>query len=278
MFGMPTNALRAAAVVAAAAAGGLGAHAKLVEITVQNVTPAGGLWSSPLFFGFHDGAFDPFDLGAPASAAIEAIAEAGDASGLVAELGNAFGRQSFVLKGGPADSAPPVALFAPGESNSFVIDLDAMANRYLTFGSMIVPSNDAFIMNDSPTAHALFNLGGAFNSGFEINIFGGELWDSGTEENNGLGAAFSTLGPGEIETINGLVSHHPGLGLFVGTLLPIGEDLLHAFDDMTPLIRITARELTPVPEPSAIAFAGGGAAILALAILKRRRRPATAVS
>ena len=41
-------------------------------------------------------------------------------------------------------------IFRPGASSWIDLDLDPSIHRYLTFGSMVVPSNDAFIGNNSP--------------------------------------------------------------------------------------------------------------------------------
>ena len=43
--------------------------AATVEVTVTSQTPAGGVSFTPVWLGIHDGAFDTFDSGDPASAA-----------------------------------------------------------------------------------------------------------------------------------------------------------------------------------------------------------------
>ena len=48
-----------------------------LTVTVDNLQPAGGLFFTPVWVGFHDGTFDSFDVGGNASAALEAIAEEG---------------------------------------------------------------------------------------------------------------------------------------------------------------------------------------------------------
>ena len=81
---------------------------------------------------------------------------------------------------------------------------------------MVIPSNDAFIGNGNPTAYRIFNPDGSFAGPLVIDIFGDEIYDAGTEVNDGLGAPFSTLG-GSSTDENGTVALHPGLGNFIGT-------------------------------------------------------------
>ena len=45
----------------------------------------------------------------------------------------------------------------PGASKTGLYLVDAAVNPYFTFAAMVVPSNDFFIGNDSPTEYKLFN-------------------------------------------------------------------------------------------------------------------------
>ncbi len=220
------------------------ALASYIEITYENLSEEGGLWNTPLFLGFHDGSYDLFDLNdplSPTSAGLEALAENGDTSGLLSDIAGIDGAKSSVLAG-------PGGLFNPGSENSLTIKLDAVDNRYLTFASMLLPSNDAFIGNHNPTAYALFNGAGVFNDGFVINIFGSSVWDSGTEVNDTFGAPFSMIGGMSTDIPGGYSVNHPGLDNFIGTGLGNGSTLERAFDSDTAIGRITARR---VPDSTA---------------------------
>jgi len=225
-------------------------NATSVEITYENLSEEGGLWNTPLFLGFHNGSFDTFDLAVAASASVELLAEEGDPAALIGDIGLVGGAKSGVIFGDDAPGVGPGFLFNPGSSNSIVIDLNASSNRYLSFASMILPSNDAFIGNQDPTAYDLFNIAGDFNDGFSIDLFGVDVWDAGTEENDGMGAPFSAIGGTSTSTVGGVVMQHPGLDNFVGTNLGNGTVLERAFDDRTPIGRITAQRV-PDTAPAA---------------------------
>ena len=129
---------------------------------------------------------------------------------------------------------------------------------------MIIPSNDGFFGNDSGTAYELFDINGNFNGTLTINLFGADLWDAGTEVNDGLGAPFSTNG-GMSTDEGGVVAVHPGLDNFLGTGTAAGTTIGSIPGPTTPIARIT---ITSVPEPTA----WGVLAILATATGFRRRR------
>ena len=59
---------------------------------------------------------------------------------------------------------------------------------------MIIPSNDAFIGNEDPLAYELFDAEGNFTGRVTIDIFASDIYDSGTEVNDGQGAAGFSLG------------------------------------------------------------------------------------
>ena len=111
---------------------------------------------TPVWFGFDDGSFDLFDPGAAASASLEALAEGGDTSGLAADFGAAT--QGVIVSN---DGAAPV--IEPGETASFTISLDTTQNRYFSYASMVIPSNDAFI--STPESSEVFDLAGNFIGG-----------------------------------------------------------------------------------------------------------------
>ena len=41
--------------------------AEQIRITIENAQPADGYFFTPVWLGFHDGGFDPFEIGQPAS-------------------------------------------------------------------------------------------------------------------------------------------------------------------------------------------------------------------
>ena len=230
-----------------------------VRVTVENLQPADGFYFTPLWVGFHDGSFDYFDWGSAASTSLEALAEGGDFSGISADFAGS-GTDGAVFAPGGFGGAP---VFDPGETVSEVFNLNP-GERYFSFATMIIPSNDGFFGNDSGTAYEVFDAGGNFNGDLTILLVGGDLWDAGTEVNDGQGAAFSTNG-GTSTDENGVVMVHPGLGNFLGTGTAAGTTIGSIPGANTPVAQIT---ISSVPEPASC----GWLAAAAGAILLRRRR------
>jgi len=95
----------------------------------------------------------------------------------------------------------------PGEVTTIRVDLDASTQRFFTFLSMVIPSNDTFIGNDNPLAYELFDASGNFVFDQLINVFATDAWDAGTEADNGYGAAFAPpTGTGPTVTDTGILS------------------------------------------------------------------------
>jgi len=79
-------------------------------------------------------------------------------------------------------------VFDPGDAASAQYTLDSEMNRYASFMSMIIPSNDAFIGNHNPQGIELFDVAGNFKGKKIITILGSMIWDVGTELNNEMDA------------------------------------------------------------------------------------------
>lgn len=243
------------------------ASAARISVTVENLTPGGGLYFTPVWVGLHDGSFDTFDVGAPASASLEALAEGGDASGVRADfaaLGS--GRDGVILAPAGFGGAP---VFDPGDLASLVLDVDPHTDRYFSFASMVIPSNDAFFGNADPLAYQVFDMTGAFNGPLEILVLGSQVWDAGTELNDGLGAPFSTLGGMSTDEM-AAIGTHPGLGVLLGTATAAGTTIDTLAGDFTrsgyQLARITIQQ---VPEPGLLALLGVGLGMMRVV----RRKP-----
>ncbi|QDV34329.1 spondin domain-containing protein [Tautonia plasticadhaerens] len=271
------------ALVLGMAAGGpaLGSSTTL-RLTVENLSPTGGVHLTPVWFGFHDGDFDLYDRGAPASEALERIAEDGN-PGPLDDLFDATANGSLqgVLFGdGAGPGFPGAPVIAPGGSASIEFSIDSMsgASRFFSYASMIVPSNDFFIANGDPMAFELFDDLGNFlgNTGtpgvFEFLVLGSQVLDAGTEVNDELMANTAFFGQatpdtgvdedGTVELAGGFLDGGPILGD------PRFADAQFA----GPGYQVARFRLAVVPEPSSVALCGLGAAgIVALASRSRRR-------
>ncbi|HMO85277.1 MAG TPA: spondin domain-containing protein [Lacipirellulaceae bacterium] len=260
--------------IAAAAAIGLSAdvgrgQSLLVRVTVENLAPVNSISLAPLRFGFGTGMFDAFDVNQPAfllgeatiaDAPIVSIAEGGSgatwfpafqAAEPNADLGSVLG--------------PTIPPFLPGQSSSAVFSVNP-ANRFFTFGTMVVPSNDHFLGNDNPMAYEVFD--GAGNLILpSIVDFASRIWDAGSETQNPANAAFLVGSNNDLrEDENQPVTFDfAGLATFNGLTTAAG----YTFDSTlltanTPVLRIS---FAVVPEPSAAALAWFGS----LALVCRRR-------
>lgn len=244
------------------------AAATRIEVQVENLTPAGGVYFTPLWVGFHDGSFDSFDVGASASMSLEMLAEGGDASGLSGDIGGVAGARDGVVLAPNGFAGAPV--FDPMDSGSLRIRLDSTDNRYFSFASMIIPSNDAFFANDDPTAYELFDATGAFNGPLEILVLSSDVLDAGTEVNDGLGAPFTTLmGMSTDEMAS--IGTHPGLGIaLINAQTAAGTSVDAGFANFASGYQLARITINAVPEPHVLAMLGLGIAGL---FASRRRGP-----
>ncbi|GAB5388007.1 MAG: hypothetical protein Alpg2KO_09750 [Alphaproteobacteria bacterium] len=174
-----------------------------LRITYSNLTSSGGLYQSPIWLGFHNGGYDLFNTGQIASDALEALAEDGTTSALNAEIDAA---QDSSVTGLITRKDGPIA---PGRSGSTIVEVSTDVNTHLSWASMVLPSNDAFIGSDD--AVELFDSEGDFVGFTAITITGDDVLDAGTELNTETEAAF--LNQDEADTgfdEDGVITAHPG--------------------------------------------------------------------
>jgi hypothetical protein len=162
-----------------------------VRVTVTNRAPELGTFQTSVWVGFHDGGFDIYDLGSaadtffPTTDALERLAEDGNVEPIRTDFTEqAFGRIQGALPGvlGPDASGGQLA---PGETVSRVFRLDPTQteDRFFSYGTMIIPSNDAFSANGDPQAHPIFDVGGTFVA-TDFVVPGTDALDAGTEVND----------------------------------------------------------------------------------------------
>ncbi len=190
-----------------------------ITVTVENLQGDGGIFLTPLWFGFHDGAdFDLFTAGEAASLGLERLAEDGSIEGIAAEFTQQAGQNGVdaTIIGGSGAPGP----IDPGEAASFTlnVDPDAVGQGFFTWATMIIPSNDAFLAApDNALTDAIFDTDGNFLGPLVIERSGSDVLDAGTEVNNELDAAFlnqTARNTGTAE--NGVVGDHPGFNGSVG--------------------------------------------------------------
>jgi hypothetical protein len=240
------------------------ASAVNVRVTIENLAPSTptGLYFTPVWTGFHSGDFDLFEVGSAASSQLETLAEVGDPGSLNTLFGSASGRVSAITAN---PTGPGGVIFSPGASLTFDLVLDPTDNRFLSFASMLVPTNDVFFAADGVE---IFDAMGDLVGG-TWTFAGTDSFDAGTELTDFTstgGAAFlagAMGGEGAVE--GGVVTLSTGSaisdlgGLMTGAGTTIG----------TTSGTIFSLSVTAVPEPSAMGFLLG---LGALATIVRRRR------
>jgi len=252
------------------------ASAVLVQITVTNIGPAGGVALAPVWVGVHDGTFDTFDAdaGQTASPGLELLAELGDPSTL---------RTEFAAAAPTGVDGNTMGALPSGATLSMVLDLSiGGVNDYLSYASMLLPTNDYFIGNGNPMA---INIASVLAGGGSLSIdIGGTIYDAGTEAEDFEFSAPPNTAP-LFPFLAGVPTNPPGGGDQGGTITSVlSADPFSAFANIpmggvpaslnfndgalypNGIARIT---VTLIPEPST-------ALLLALMTgfvgLKRRRR------
>ena len=149
-----------------------------VFVSVQNLSPSQGTALTPVWVGFHDGEFDTYDRGRPASPGLERLAEDGNNDVISQEFDQStFGETQGVVAG----AGGPIF---PGETTGQVFDVeDTEQGQYFNYAAMILPSNDFFIANGNPLAHPIFDDDGNF-LGADFIVSGAQVLDAGTEVND----------------------------------------------------------------------------------------------
>lgn len=233
-----------------------------LRVTVENLAPANSISLAPFRFGFGNGTFDSFDnnqpaflLGAPdiSQAPIVTIAEGGSGSTWFPAFQSAEPNANLGSILGP--TIPP---FLPGQASSVVIDV-ASSNRFFTFGTMVVPSNDHFLGNANPMAFEVLDTNGNLLL-TSITEDASRIWDAGSETENPANAAFLVGGVNDQRENENLpvTFNFADLSAFNGLTTAAG----YVFDSSllsanTPVLRISFQQ---VPEPAS-------AALMALASL-----------
>lgn len=188
-----------------------------VRVEITNNAPVGGVALTPAWVGFHSGSFDSYNGGLPAQPGLESIAEDGSTALISAQFNdfNATTGGYTYIGPGPSDAlvrtndlrdeyrvdgtlvdddaTPPIL---PGESIShdFNIRIDG-SNRYFSYVSMVLPTNDFFVANGDPLAHDLMSLYDGSGS-ISFNIGGNNasaVNDAGTEAESYLTSAANGL-------------------------------------------------------------------------------------
>ena len=233
-----------------------------VTVTIENLAPTNSVSFAPLRLGFNKGTFDAFDNGVVATAPIISVAEGGSASAWFPAFAAA---DPDAVLGSVGGALLPSAT----ASNTFLVD--TAVNQYFTFAAMVLPSNDYFIGNDSPTQFHLFDAAG----NLLINSIGqraSDIWDAGSEAFDPRNAAFLVIGNNDLRTPqNGVVGRDfLELSGFNGLTTAAGYTFDSQLTASTDVYRISF-QARAVPEPSSMGLSAIGLVGAAVASFLRRR-------
>ena len=227
--------------------------ATIIRVDFQATGPVA---FAPVVGVFHNGSFNHFDAGASASSALETLAEVGNPMPLLATVpAGANGGTN----GGPV---------AVGGMTSFMVTA-ADGNGMFSYASMLLPTNDWFIGNDTPRNVSSL-LGAPIGTFITFNVM--NVWDAGTELEDfataagnpllGLPAGDAAAGADQ----NGVVSLVSAANPFASFAnQPAGFNPASLDFTGSPVGTFT---LTVVPEPGIAALG----AVALLPLLRRRRK------
>ncbi len=152
--------LKTLATAIALVSSSMAVQAQNITVTIDNLTQ--GIIFTPFLIAAHGTDDHLFEIGTTASASLQMMAEGGDISGLVADLGTV---------GGLAFEDPAEGLLMPAASAT--VTVDTMSNGYLSLVAMLLPTNDGFVGLDGwviPAEAGTYTMTlNAYDAGTEAN-------------------------------------------------------------------------------------------------------------
>ena len=171
------------------------------EVEVKLVNNTGSSYFTPLLLAAHTNTAHLFMTGMPASAALKAMAEGGDISGLVTEL---------TSDGADIVENPAAGLLAAGANAVATLTTDT-TNDSLSIVAMILPTNDGFIGLNNwkvPTEPGIYKVHlHAYDAGTEAN----DEKTGSIPQPGPTGADIGTGGTGVAMNAEGFVHIHRGV-------------------------------------------------------------------
>ena len=135
--------------------------AQNIDVQISNLTH--GIYFTPLLIAAHSDSTALYEAGTAASPELQAMAEGGDVSGLVADL-DSIGAVSV--------ANPAAGLLGPASTTS-AFDIDTGEMAYLSIVTMLLPTNDGFVGLDGwsiPSEAGTYTLWlNAYDAGTEAN-------------------------------------------------------------------------------------------------------------
>ena len=246
-----------------------GAQAYEVTLSFTNLSGPNGAALSPIFVTLGNGSFNPFTPGSSASQAIQTLSETGSGAGLATQ----FGAVDSAGWGGEVTASTNAfgpGIYLPGGTGSITLNLDPANNEFLSYYSMVVPSNDFFIGGQVQ----IFDNSGNF-LGTNTTLTGGNVWDAGAVVPQIAGAAFlagnhgtsNTAENNVIQLINASNSTANSFSVYSGQTTADNYLFTQLPNSGAPLLGISAVSAVPLP-PAAWLF---GSALSLLGLTRSRK-------
>jgi hypothetical protein len=260
MHRLTVTALRAGTILALSASVGA-AQSRMVTATITNLAAPNSIAFAPTHLGFHRGVFDAFNIGTTAGPGIVSVAEGGAGGQWQADFAAADPMATRGIIGGA---------LLPGQSRSQSFVVNAGLNKYFTFATMVIPSNDFFLGNDNPTGFRLFDDAGNLLIN-RITQTSSQIWDAGSELFSVAGAAFLVNGNNDFRIAqNGVVSFNfAELAGFNGQQTAAGYTFNSGLTAGQAIYSIDFTS-TVVPEPSSMILLASGLTMLGVVIRRKR--------
>lgn len=181
------------------------AYAGEVEVKIINNTS--GNYFTPLLVTTHAKSTSLYGVGEEASSSLQMMAEGGDISGLVSDLGEV---DAFIVEN------PAAELLAPGQSTMATVESDK-DHSLLSIAAMILPTNDGFVALNGweiPNKKGIYKVNlNAYDAGTEANDEivngGGAVGTPGIPADPGAHAG--TGATGVSASVEGFVHVHRGI-------------------------------------------------------------------
>jgi|GEM_PF-1871254 len=260
-----------------------------LRVTVQNEQGnANSLAFGPVFFGFHNGSFDPFNVGDPGqetngdptafgSAVVNSVNGFGELQSLFSSSSPIGGSVEFANSARGGTTAVDGGEFRPGESSDFSVVVDLDQNDQLFILTRVLPSNDAFAATDTSLSLADIQQQGSIT----FQIFATAIFDADAEnqfrtEGDYIAdpGAFgdASIDIGQIDTVRSIRADY--FSVYNNVILLNGQTFVSPDIGARAFLlgTITIEFITVVAEPGALAMGVFGFGGLFVINYRRRRK------
>ncbi len=178
----------------------------------------------PILTVFHDGSIDLFDMGRSVSTELGWLASEGHVVPLIEAL---RAEHPDAVINMVTNSFMGAGVFGDLTPTARSQNLDPERHRYFSYVAKVGPSDDAFVGNEDPRQHEVFNENGVYQGPLVVKVHGGDVLDAGVKANDEQDLMYfdeRLLDTGAGEGENEHVRPHPGFNGSLGNPdgVPVG--------------------------------------------------------